>query len=62
MILTDNKSGLRRIFCGSQETRLAAILFIILLIINIVLNPVRFAPSNWGSGLEIGRGWGRERG
>ncbi|MGO1163856.1 ABC transporter permease [Brucella pseudogrignonensis] len=53
MILTDNKSGLRRIFCGSQETRLAAILFIILLVINIVLNPVRFAPSNWGSVLGL---------
>ncbi len=53
MIARDNNYGLLRIFSGGQETRLAAVLFIILLVINIVLNPVRFAPSNWGSVLGL---------
>ena len=51
---TSNKPNIfQRLFSGGQETRFAAILFIILLAINIVLNPVRFAPSNWGAVLGL---------
>ncbi|MEJ5080984.1 MULTISPECIES: ABC transporter permease [unclassified Ochrobactrum] len=51
---TSNQSGfLQRLFSGGQETRLATILFVILLVVNIVLNPVRFAPSNWGAVLGL---------
>ncbi|MCX8279022.1 ABC transporter permease [Phyllobacterium sp. 0TCS1.6C] len=53
MIASDSKSGLPRIYSGRRETWLAATLFVILLVINIVLNPLRFAPSNWGSVLGL---------
>jgi ribose transport system permease protein len=38
-----------RFLSGRQDTKLAAILFIVLLLANIVLSPVRFSPHNWGS-------------
>lgn len=31
-----------------RSTRLAALLFVVLLLANIALSPARFAPSNWG--------------
>lgn len=31
-----------------RSTRLAALLFVVLLLANVALNPARFAPSNWG--------------
>ncbi|MGU3399434.1 ABC transporter permease [Brucellaceae bacterium D45D] len=48
MSASHSKNNLKRVLSSSRETRLAAILFVVLLIINIALNPVRFAPSNWG--------------
>lgn len=48
MSASHSKNNLKSVLSSSQETRLAAILFVVLLIINIALNPVRFAPSNWG--------------
>ncbi len=48
MSASDSKNNLKRMLSSSREARLAAILFVVLLIINIALNPVRFAPSNWG--------------
>lgn len=48
MSASHRKNNLKRVLSSSRETRLAAILFVVLLIINIALNPVRFAPSNWG--------------
>lgn len=38
-----------RMLAGRQDAKLAAILFVVLLAANIVLNPVRFSPHNWGS-------------
>jgi len=40
---------LLRFFVQRPDTRLAAILFVVLMVINVVLNPVRFSPHNWGS-------------
>ena len=34
-------------FWARRETRLAAILFVVLLVVNVFLNPVRFSPGNW---------------
>jgi len=53
MSATGKTSGFKRLVSARPETRLAAILFIILLVINIILNPVRFAPSNWGAVLGL---------
>lgn len=39
----------RRIFAERRDVRLAAALFVVLLIANIVLSPQRFAPGNWGT-------------
>ena len=36
-------------FWTRSETRLAAILFIVLIVFNVLLNPVRFSPGNWPS-------------
>lgn len=44
---------LTRFFAERQDTRLAALLFIVLLAANIWLNPTRFMPSNWGSVLGL---------
>ncbi|WP_152047791.1 ABC transporter permease [Aureimonas psammosilenae] len=45
--------SLSRLFRGREDTRLAALLFVLLLVANAVLNPARFAPSNWGSVLGL---------
>lgn len=37
-----------RFLAARRNVRLAAILFVILLICNVILNPARFAPANWG--------------
>lgn len=37
-----------------RNVRLAALLFVLLLAANVALNPVRFAPSNWGAVLGLG--------
>lgn len=44
---------LSALFAGRADLRLAAILFVILIIANVALNPVRFMPSNWGSVLGL---------
>nr|WP_102959618.1 ABC transporter permease [Mangrovicella endophytica] len=44
---------LARLFAGREDTRLAALLFVVLLVLNIALNPARFAPHNWGSVLGL---------
>ncbi|PRD44749.1 ABC transporter permease [Phyllobacterium phragmitis] len=45
--------GLARFFIERRNTRLAALLFFILLAANIWLNPARFMPHNWGSVLGL---------
>ncbi|MBP1884146.1 ABC transporter permease [Sinorhizobium mexicanum] len=40
-------------FWGRSETRLAAILFVVLLAFNVFLNPVRFSPGNWPAVLGL---------
>ena len=32
-----------------RRTGFAPLLLLVLLVLNVVLNPVRFAPGNWGS-------------
>jgi len=44
---------LSALFADRADLRLAAILFVILIIANVALNPVRFMPSNWGSVLGL---------
>lgn len=46
-------STLGRFLAARADVRLAAGLFVVLLAINIVLNPVRFAPENWGAVLGL---------
>ncbi|MBD8554374.1 ABC transporter permease [Rhizobium sp. CFBP 8762] len=43
----------RTILAARADTRLAALLFVVLLVINIVLNPARFSPTNWLSVLGL---------
>lgn len=40
-------------FWSRSETRLAAILFLILVLLNVLLNPVRFVPGNWPTVLGL---------
>lgn len=40
-------------FWARSETRLAAILFVALIVLNAVLNPVRFSPANWPTVLGL---------
>jgi ribose transport system permease protein len=40
-------------FWSRSETRLAAILFAVLIVLNIFLNPVRFSPGNWPAVLGL---------
>ncbi|AOF94231.1 ABC transporter permease [Sinorhizobium sp. RAC02] len=40
-------------FWDRSETRLAAILFVVLILLNAVLNPVRFSPANWPTVLGL---------
>lgn len=46
-------SALGRMFSGRSETRLAALLFVLLLVANMFMNPARFMPQNWGSVLGL---------
>lgn len=40
-------------FWTRSETRLAAVLFLILVVLNAILNPVRFSPGNWPAVLGL---------
>jgi len=40
-------------FRARGETRLAAILFVVLVVFNVFLNPVRFSPGNWPAVLGL---------
>lgn len=40
-------------FLARSETRLAAILFVLLVVFNVFLNPVRFSPGNWPTVLGL---------
>lgn len=40
-------------FFARSETRLAAILFAVLIVLNVFLNPVRFSPGNWPAVLGL---------
>lgn len=44
---------MRRALASRPELRLAAGLFVVLLLVNLVLNPVRFAPANLGVTLGL---------
>ena len=44
---------MRRFLASRPELRLAAALFIVLLVVNLVLNPVRFQPANLGVTLGL---------
>lgn len=44
---------LRGAFAGRADVRLAAGLFVVLLVVNLVLSPARFAPGNWGTLLGL---------
>jgi ribose transport system permease protein len=43
---------MRRLLAGRRESGFALVLFVILLAVNVLLNPVRFLPASWGT--EIG--------
>ena len=43
----------KRTFWARSETRLAAALFVFLVVFNIFLNPVRFSPANWPTVLGL---------
>ncbi|MFV0411278.1 MAG: ABC transporter permease [Paracoccus sp. (in: a-proteobacteria)] len=45
--------ALRKFLTTHRNTRLAALLFVLLLAVNVALNPVRFAPANWGAVLGL---------
>ncbi|MGH7003996.1 MAG: ABC transporter permease, partial [Alphaproteobacteria bacterium] len=51
--MTNKGNPFARFFIERPDTRLAAILFVALLIINILLNPARFSPPNWGSAIGL---------
>lgn len=40
-------------FWARSETRLAAMLFVVLVLLNAALNPVRFSPANWPTVLGL---------
>jgi ribose transport system permease protein len=44
---------MKRLFAWRPELRLAAALFVVLLLVNLVLNPVRFMPTNLGVTLGL---------
>ena len=44
---------MKRLFAWRLELRLAAALFVVLLLVNLVLNPVRFMPTNLGVTLGL---------
>lgn len=43
----------KRAFRARSETRLAAALFVLLIVFNVILNPVRFSPGNWPTVLGL---------
>lgn len=43
---------MRRAFAGRRDSGFALVLFVVLLVVNVLLNPVRFLPASWGT--EIG--------
>lgn len=49
----DPKSFRKPSFWARSEARLAAILFVVLIVFNVFLNPVRFSPGNWPTVLGL---------
>lgn len=50
---TDPMTFRKPAFWARSETRLAAILFVVLVAVNVFLNPVRFWPGNWPAVLGL---------
>jgi ribose transport system permease protein len=49
----DLKAIRKTAFWARSEVRLAAMLFVVLVVFNIILNPVRFSPGNWPTVLGL---------